>query len=115
MKRGKIFGVVRKICTVISLCVLAFAIGYGACIKQNLQNAIFDVQEKAASTKPSTVGGYSAILSGEWIYVYDETGALCKAVYVYTEYMTDEDKAALSHGVEFENEEEMRAFIDVFE
>jgi hypothetical protein len=29
--------------------------------------------------------------------------------------MTEEDKAALSGGVDFESEEEMRAFIDVFE
>ena len=46
---------------------------------------------------------------------YNTTGALCDTVYVYTEYMTEEDKAALSGDVEFENEAEMREFLDVFE
>jgi len=98
-----------------SVCAITFAAGYGLGVKKNVESIIFDVQEKAASAKGGRAGGYSAILSGKWIYVYDETGALCDTVYVYTEYMTEEDKAALSGGLEFENEEEMREFIDVFE
>ena len=114
MKSGEKFAGIRKFFALASVCALTFAAGYGIGIKQNVQSIIFDVQEKASSTKTAH-GGYSAILSGKWIYIYDETGALCDTVYVYTEYMTDEDKAALSDGVEFKNEEEMRAFIDVFE
>ena len=114
MKRGKIFGGIRKFCAVASICALTFAAGYGLGVKQNVQNVIFDVREKAASVKKPS-GGYSAILSGKWIYIYDENGSLCDTVYVYTEYMTEEDKAALSGGIDFKNEEEMREFIDVFE
>jgi hypothetical protein len=114
MKNGKILAVIRKFCAMASICALTFAAGYGIGIKQNVQNIVFDVKEKVTSAQ-KTQGGYRAILSGKWIYIYDESGILCDTVYVYTEYMTEEDKAALSHGVEFENEEEMRAFIDVFE
>ena len=115
MKRGKIFSGIRRFCAMASICALTFAAGYGFGIKQNVEKLVFDVQEKAASVKAHENGGFSAILSGKWIYIYDETGALYETVFVYTEYMTEEDKNALSRGVEFKNEEEMRAFIDVFE
>jgi hypothetical protein len=85
-------------------------------LSQNIKGAFSEAAVKAVSTKvqTSSVGGYSAILSGQWIYVYDGAGTFCDAVYVYTEYMTEEDKAALSGGVEFETEAEMREFIDGF-
>jgi hypothetical protein len=114
MKRGKIFEGIRKICAVVSVCAIAFAAGYGFGVKQNVNNIIFDAKQKSAAARGSD-GSYSAILSGKWIYIYDETGALCDSVYVYTEYMTEEDKAALSSGVEFESEAEMRAFMEGFE
>ena len=114
MKHGKKLAGIRKVCVMVSICALMFAAGYGLGIKQNVQSVIFDVHEKSELSKTPR-GGYSAILSGKWIYIYDETGALCDTVYVYTEYMTEEDKAALSGGIDFKNEEEMRAFIDVFE
>jgi hypothetical protein len=83
-------------------------------VKKSVETLVFDVHEKAAAAGKSD-GGYSAILSGKWIYIYDERGSLCDTVYVYTEYMTEEDKAALSGGIDFENEAEMRKFIDAFE
>lgn len=114
MKKGKKIEGIRKFFATVSVCAIAFASGYGFGIKQNVKNIVFDVQEKAASAQKSE-GGYSAILSGKWIYIYNDMGALCDTVYVYTEYMTEEDKKALSDGVEFENEAEMREFLDVFE
>ena len=114
MKRGKILAAIKKICALASALAIAFAAGYGLGFKKSVESLVFDVREKAAVTKKEN-GGYSAILSGKLIYIYDETGALYDTVYVYTEYMTEEDKAALSSGVEFENEEEMREFIEVFE
>lgn len=114
MKRGKFFAGVRKFCAGASVCALFFAAGYGIGVKESVERLVFDVREKAAVTKNEN-GGYSAILSGKWIYIYDENGALYDTIYVYTEYMTEEDKAALSHGVEFASEAEMREFIDVFE
>jgi len=114
MKKRKFFESVRKFCAGISICALFFAAGYGMGVKESVERLVFDVREKAAAAGKSD-GGYSAILSGKWIYIYDETGALFDTVYVYTEYMTEEDKAALSGGIDFKNEDEMRAFIDVFE
>ena len=104
----------RKFCAGVGVCALFFAAGYGMGVKESVERLVFDVREKAAAAGKSD-GGYSAILSGKWIYIYDETGALFDTVYVYTEYMTEEDKAALSGGIDFKNEDEMRAFIDVFE
>jgi hypothetical protein len=114
MKRGKFFERVRKLCAALGVCALIFAAGYGMGVKKSVEALVFDVREKAAAAVKSD-GGYSAILSGKWIYIYDETGALFDTVNVYTEYMTEEDKAALSGGIDFESEAEMRAFIDVFE
>jgi hypothetical protein len=114
MKKGKILAFVRKSCALVSALAIAFAAGYGMGVKKSVENMLFKSNEKSAAAGKSD-GGYSAILSGKWIYIYDETGALFDTVYVYTEYMTEEDKAALSGGVDFESEEEMRAFIDVFE
>ena len=113
MKRGKFFERVRKLCAALGVCALIFAAGYGMGVKKSVEALVFDVREKAAAAVKS--GGYSAILSGKWIYIYDERGSLCDTVYVYTEYMTEEDKAALSGGIDFENEAEMRKFIDAFE
>ncbi len=114
MKRGKFFAGVRKFCVIGSICALFFAAGYGMGVKKSVEKLVFDVREKAAVAGKSD-SGYSAILSGKWIYIYDEYGSLCDTVYVYTEYMTEEDKAALSRGIDFKNEAEMREFIDVFE
>ena len=114
MKRGKFFVGVRKFFVLASVCALFFAAGYGMGVKKSVDALLFDVREKAAAAVKSD-GGYSAILSGKWIYIYDERGSLCDTIYVYTEYMTEEDKAALSGGIDFKNEDEMRAFIDVFE
>ena len=113
MKRGKFFERVRKLCAALGVCALIFAAGYGMGVKKSVEALVFDVREKAAAVKSD--GGYSAILSGKWIYIYDERGSLCDTVYVYTEYMTEEDKAALSGGIDFENEAEMRKFIDAIE
>ena len=114
MKKGKIFERIRKFCTFASICALFFAAGYGIGVKKSVESLVFDVREKSAVSKTEN-GGYSAMLSGKWIYIYDERGSLYDTVYVYTEYMKEEDKAALSHGVEFANEAEMREFLDVFE
>ena len=114
MKRGKFFANIRKFCVFASVCALFFAAGYGIGVKKSVDALLFDVREKASAAVKSD-GGYSAILSGKWIYIYDERGSLYDTVYVYTEYMTEEDKAALSDGIEFANEAEMREFIDVFE
>ena len=114
MKRGKILAAIKKICVLASALAIAFAAGYGFGVKKSVESIFSEVREKAAVTKEGS-GGYSAILSGKWIYIYDETGSLYDTIYVYTEYMTEEDKAALSCGVEFANEKEMREFIDVFE
>ena len=114
MKKGKIFAAIRKFCAFASVCALFFAAGYGMGVRKSVEMLVFDTREKASVIKTEN-GGYSAILSGKWIYIYDERGSLYDTVYVYTEYMTEEDKAALSGGVEFASEAEMREFIDVFE
>jgi hypothetical protein len=114
MKSGKFFAGLRKFCAAASVCALFFAAGYGIGVKKSVEKLVFDVQEKAAAAGKRD-GGYSAILSGKWIYIYDERGSLCDTVYVYTEYMTEEDKAALSSGIDFKSEAEMRKFIDDFE
>ena len=113
MKRGKFFSSVRKFCVIGSICALFFAVGYGMGVKKSVENLVFDVHKKAAAGKSD--GGYSAILSGKWIYIYDERGSLYNTVRVRTEYMTQEDKAALSSGIDFKSEAEMREFIEVFE
>ena len=112
MKKGKIFAAIRKFCVLVSICALFFAVGYGMGVKKSVETLVFDVNEKSVASKKS--GGYSAILSGEWIYIYDDMGALYKTVYVYTDYMTEKDKAELSDGIDFANEAEMHAFISVF-
>ena len=116
MKRGKFVSFIRKVCVLLVFSACVFSVGYSMGLSQNIKGAFSEAAVKAASAKvqTSTVGGYSAILSGQWIYVYDGAGTFCDAVYVYTEYMTEEDKAALSCGVEFETEAEMREFIDGF-
>ena len=114
MKKGKILAFVRKSCALVSALAIAFAAGYGMGVKKSVEALVFDVNEKAVASKKSD-GGYSAILSGEWIYIYDDMGALYKTVYVYTDYMTEKDKAELSSGIDFANEAEMHAFIAVFE
>jgi hypothetical protein len=92
---------------------LFFAAGYGIGVKKSVEKLVFDVQEKAAAAGKRD-GGYSAILSGKWIYIYDERGSLCDTVRVRTEYMTQEDKSALSSGIDFKSEEEMREFMEAF-
>jgi hypothetical protein len=114
MKKGNFFAAIRKFCVLASICALFFAAGYGMGVKKSVEALVFDVNEKAVASKKSD-GGYSAILSGEWIYIYDDMGALYKTVYVYTDYMTEKDKAELSNGIDFANEAEMHAFITVFE
>ena len=116
MKRGKFVSFIRKICITLVFSVCIFTAGYGVGLSHNVKSVFSDITAKAASTNVQNAecGGYSAILSGKWIYVYNGTGTLCDAVYVYTEYMTEEDKAALSCGVEFETEAEMHEFIEGF-
>lgn len=114
MKRGKFVSFVRKTCTLFAVCVCVFAAGYIFGMRRNVLGILSQTRESAAAANVSD-GTFTAILSGRWIYVYDGAGALYDTVYVYTEYMTEEDKAALSDGVDFENEAEMLAFMKAFE
>ncbi len=117
MKRGKFVLFIRKFCALLVFCVCVFTAGYTVglrgSINRYLQGARDDVQANAGA-QGAARGAYSAILSGKWIYVYNETGALYDAVYVYTEYMTEEDKSALAGGLTFQSEAEMSAFMENF-
>ncbi len=117
MKRGKFVSFIRKFCALLVFCVCVFTAGYCMGLRGSINRLLSDARAGAqGSAEAQSVknGGYSAILSGKWIYVYNGTGTLCDAVYVYTEYMREEDKTALSCGVDFESEAEMQAFIDGF-
>ncbi len=117
MKRGKFIAFIRKFCALFVFCVCVFTAGYTmglrGSINRFLQSARGDVPANAGVQGEGS-GAYSAILSGKWIYVYNETGTLCDAVYVYTEYMTEEDKSALAGGLTFQSEAEMSAFMESF-
>jgi hypothetical protein len=114
MKRGKVISFIRKTCALFAVCVCVFAAGYIFGVRQNVLGILSETRQSDVAANV-TDGTFTAILSGRWIYVYDGTGALYDTVYVYTEYMTEDDKAALSDGLDFENEAEMRAFIEAFE
>ncbi len=117
MKRGKFVSFIRKICALLVFCVCVFTAGYTVGLRGSINKYLSgvrgDVQANAGAQGTGS-GAYSAILSGKWIYVYNETGTLCDAVYVYTEYMTEEDKSALLEGLTFQSEAEMSAFIENF-
>lgn len=117
MKRGKFVSFIRKFCALLVFCVCVFTAGYCVGLRGSINRLLNDARagvQTSNEAQNTGNGGYSAILSGKWIYVYNETGALCDAVYVYTEYMTEEDKTALSGGVEFANEAEMMEFMEGF-
>ncbi len=117
MKRGKFTAFVRKFCALSVFCICVFTAGYCVGMRGSINSFLSGTRanvQQNSGTPSGGNGGYSAILSGKWIYVYNETGTLCDAVYVYTEYMTEEDRTALSCGVEFKNEAEMLSFLENF-
>lgn len=113
MKLGNKISFVKRACTVLICSSCFFVAGYYLGARQNINGFMREIRSNTYTANEEN-GVYTAILSGKWIYVYNGNGALEDAVYVYSEYLTEEDKTALSNGVEFESAEKMRDFIKAF-
>ena len=113
MKLGNKISFVKRVCTVLICSSCFFVAGYYLGTRQSINGFMREIRSNTYVANEES-GYYTAILSGKWIYVYNSRGALEDAVYVFSEYMTEEDKTALSNGVEFESAEKMRNFINAF-
>jgi hypothetical protein len=113
MKKRKNISLVKKLCVLFVCSVSVFSAGFYFGARNVALRSSLNAAQKQSSAENSEAP-YTVILSSKWLYVYDGTGALHDSVYVYSEYLTDEDKNALSNGVEFESAEKMIEFMKGF-
>ena len=108
---GGIMGFFVLIVLVICIMTMSLCIGIKKSVK-NVVAAKTDDMEVMATKEPAV---YSAVLSGGKIYIYDAVGNIERIISAYAEFLTAEDRALLSRGIEFYSEEEMLAFMNDFD